>query len=87
MYNSLALREAVLNGAGIVRAPTFAVGEDIRTGQLQPVLTNYTLPEVSIYAVFAQGKHLLPKVWVFIEFMSECISDTPHWDQKTKVNR
>ncbi|MCW8881623.1 MAG: LysR family transcriptional regulator [Sedimenticola sp.] len=87
MNNSLALREAVLNGAGIMRAPTFVVGEDIRLGRLQPILANYILPEVSIYAVFAQRKHLSPKVRAFVEFMGECISDTPHWDQKTRVNR
>tara|TARA_R110002072_G_scaffold303136_1_gene495267 strand:- start:34670 stop:35593 length:924 start_codon:yes stop_codon:yes gene_type:complete len=87
MNNSLALREAVLNGAGIVRVPTFVVGEDIRTGRLQPVLTNYSLPEVSIYAVFAQRKHLSPKVVAFVEFMRERISDTPHWDQKIKAER
>lgn len=84
MNNSLALREAVFNGAGIMRAPTFVVGEDIRTGKLQQVLTNYTLPELSIYAVFAQRKHLSPKIRAFIDFMSEYISDTPHWDQKLK---
>lgn len=87
MNNSLALREAALKGAGIMRAPTFVVGEDIRMDRLQPVLTNYTLPEVSIYAVFAQRKHLSPKVRAFIDFMSEYISDTPPWDQKTNINR
>lgn len=81
MNSSLALREAALNGAGIMRAPTFVVGEDVRTGRLQSVLTNYLLPEVSIYAVFAQRKHLSPKVRAFIEFMSERISDEPYWDQ------
>ena len=86
MNNSLALREALLNDAGITRTPTFVVGRDIQAGSLQPVLTNYTLPEVSIYVVFAQRKHLSPKVRAFVEFMCSCISDVPYWDQKTKVN-
>jgi DNA-binding transcriptional LysR family regulator len=84
MNNSLALREALLNDAGITRTPTFVVGSDIQAGSLQPVLTNYTLPEVSIYVVFAQRKHLSPKVRAFIEFMNECISDVPYWDKKLK---
>ncbi|WP_272993910.1 LysR family transcriptional regulator [Porticoccus hydrocarbonoclasticus] len=87
MNNSLALREALLNDAGITRTPTFVVGRDIQEGRLQSVLTNYELPEISIYLVFPQRKYLSPKVRVFVEFMREYISDTPSWDQKTKVDR
>lgn len=82
MNSSLALREALLNDAGITRTPTFVVGRDIQEGRLQPVLTNYALPEISIYLVFAQRKHLSPKVRAFIEFMGECIPEVPHWDHK-----
>ncbi|MBL3529349.1 MAG: hypothetical protein JMN27_17030 [gamma proteobacterium endosymbiont of Lamellibrachia anaximandri] len=35
MNNSLALRQAVLGGAGIMRTPTFIVGEDIAAGRLR----------------------------------------------------
>jgi DNA-binding transcriptional LysR family regulator len=86
MNNSLALREALLNDAGITRTPTFVVGRDIQAGRLLPILTSYASPEVSIYVVFAQRKHLSPKVRAFIEFMGECIPDVPYWDQKTTVN-
>lgn len=85
MNNSLALREALLNDAGITRTPTFVVGGDIQAGRLQAVLANYVLPEVSIYVVFAQRKHLSPKVRAFVEFMGECIPDVPYWDQKTQM--
>lgn len=84
MTNSLALREAVLNGAGITRTPTFVVGRDLQDGTLQAVLTNYETLEVSIYVVFPQRQLLAPKVRAFADFMIEHISDEPYWDSSTK---
>ena len=84
MTNSLALREAVLNGAGITRTPTFIVGRDLQDGTLQAVLTNYETLEVSIYVVFPQRHLLAPKVRAFVDFMTERISDEPYWDSSTK---
>ncbi|HBU30411.1 MAG: LysR family transcriptional regulator [Thiobacillus sp. GWE1_62_9] len=80
MNNSLALREAALQGAGITLTPTFVVGADIRAGRLQAVLTDYMAREVSIHAVYPQRKHLSPKIRAFVEFMTEQIQDPPHWE-------
>jgi DNA-binding transcriptional LysR family regulator len=85
MSNSLALREALLNGAGVTRTPTFVVGPDIQEGRLRAILTNYETLEVSIYLVFAQRQHLAPKVRAFVDFMAERISDDPYWDHETKA--
>lgn len=81
MNNSLALREAILNDAGIVLIPTFIVGADIQSGRLQKILPTYRFQEFSIYAIYPQRKHLSPKVRAFVEFISEKISDLPYWDQ------
>ena len=80
MNNSLALREAVLQGAGIMLTPTFVVGTDIRASRLKAVLTDYVAMEVSIYAVYPQRKHLSPKIRAFVDFMTEQIRDPPHWE-------
>lgn len=80
MNNSLALREALLNGAGVTLTPTFVVGRDIRAGKLKAVLLDYRLIELSIYAVYPQRKHLSPKVRAFIDFLAEQIEDPPHWE-------
>ncbi len=80
MNNSLALREAVLAGAGITLTPTFVVGADIRAGRLKAVLTDYQPREVSIYAVYPQRKHLSPKIRAFVDFLAGQIQDPPHWD-------
>ena len=83
MNNSLGLREALINGAGITRTPTFVVGHDIAEGRLTPILTNYTTLEVSIYLVYARREHLAPKVRAFVDFMKDRISDEPYWDSRS----
>lgn len=80
MNNSLALREAVLQGAGVMLTPTFVVGADIRAGRLKAVLTDYAAMEISIYAVYPQRKHLSPKIRAFVEFMTGQIQDPPYWE-------
>jgi len=80
MNNSLALREALLGGIGMTRTPTFVVGQDIQSGRLKQVFTNYETLEVSIYLVYPQRRHLSPKVRAFIEYFAERISDNPYWD-------
>lgn len=81
MNNSLAIREAVLQGVGITRTPTFVVGKDLRSGALQAVLKNYRCPEPAIQAVYPDKRHLSPKVRAFIDFMAERVSDPAPWDQ------
>jgi DNA-binding transcriptional LysR family regulator len=80
MNNSLALREALLKGAGVALTPTFVVGSEIRSGLLMAVLSEYSALEVSIYAVYPQRKHLSPKVRAFIDYLSEQIDDPPYWE-------
>ncbi len=80
MNNSLALREAVIGGVGIMRAPTFVVGDDIQQKRLVRILPDYTALEISIFLVYPQRKHLSPKVRAFVDFMAEKISDPPDWD-------
>lgn len=78
--NSLAIREALLSGLGIARTPSFIVSEDTRIGRLVPVLTDYRIPEVSLYLVYAHRQNLSPKIRAFVDFMADKIGDTPYWD-------
>lgn len=80
MNNSLALREAVIHGAGIMLTPAFIVGSDIKAGRLLEILSVYKAREISIYAVYPERRNLLPKVRVFIDFMKDRFSDPPYWD-------
>jgi len=80
MNNSLALRTALLEGAGIARTPTFVVGKDIREGRLIPILRDYETLVVTIFLVYPQRRHLSPKVGAFVDFMAKRITETPYWD-------
>jgi DNA-binding transcriptional LysR family regulator len=78
--NSLALRESLLAGMGIARTPTFLVGEDLRKNRLVAVLDDYRSPEVSIYLVYPQRRHLSPKVRAFADFLAGHFKDPPYWE-------
>jgi len=79
--NSEALREAVLQGVGISRIPSFVVGDDIRAGRLVEVLADYQMPVKALYALFPKRQHLPAKVRVFIDFVVERLGgDFPCWD-------
>lgn len=80
MNNSLALREALLGGAGIMRTPTFVIGNDIRQQRLVCLLPKYQAPEVSIFLVYPQRRFISPKVRSFVDFIAGEISDPPAWD-------
>jgi DNA-binding transcriptional LysR family regulator len=79
--NSEALHEALLAGLGICQMPTFIVGSALASGKLVPLLSEYALPQHSIYAVFSQRKHLPAKVRVFLDFITARFGgEEPYWD-------
>ncbi|MEM1088716.1 MAG: substrate binding domain-containing protein, partial [Pseudomonadota bacterium] len=78
--NSLALREALLQGRGVTLTPTFIVGDDIKTGRLKSILTAYTPPPQTLYAVYPQARHVSQKVRVFVDFLAERFRASPYWD-------
>jgi DNA-binding transcriptional LysR family regulator len=65
--NNLAAREAVLRGLGIGLLPRVIVDGAQGGTRLKPVLTDWSLPEVSVHAVFASARFLTPKVRAFID--------------------
>jgi DNA-binding transcriptional LysR family regulator len=79
--NSEALLEAILQGSGIARVPTFVAGPDIKAGRLVSVLRDYSMPTKDIYAVFPERKYLPMKVRVFIDFIVDNFGGSdPCWD-------
>lgn len=80
MNNSIALKQAALQGAGVMLCPSFIAGPDIKAGKLKALLSRYQLLEISIYAVYPQRRYLSPKVRAFTEFIAEQLSEQPAWD-------
>ena len=78
--NGEVLRDAVVKGRGIALLPTFIVGADLQEGSLRSILTDYTAPEVSVYAIYPQTRHLSVKVRMFIDFLIERFGGRAYWD-------
>ena len=67
-------------GLGIIRQPTFLIGEDLRQGRLVPLLTGYRMSEIDVLAVYPSRRHLSAKVRVMVDFLVEAFRGTPLWD-------
>jgi len=78
--SSLAVREAAVEGVGIIELNSYLVGPDILSGRLVRLLEHYESKELSIYAVFPQRRYLAPKVQVFIDAMLARMTPEPVWD-------
>ncbi|MDD2767602.1 MAG: LysR family transcriptional regulator [Methylococcus sp.] len=75
-----ALRMAAISGLGLVLLPTYMVGQDVRKGRLQAVLTDYVPAPLDIHAVYPHRKHLSAKVRTFVDFLHERFHPTPYWE-------
>lgn len=79
------LRAAAVAGAGVMLLPTFYVGDDLERGRLKAVLTDYSVQEYGIYAVYPSRKHLTAKVKAFVDFLSGRYGTEPYWDEWLKA--
>lgn len=68
------LREYSLAGAGIAVYPSFIIADDIAQGNLIPVLTNWSVGDYHLYAVYLSRKFLEAKIRVFIDCMLETVT-------------
>jgi DNA-binding transcriptional LysR family regulator len=80
------LWRAMLGGLGVALLPTFTVGQDLQSGRLQAVLTEYTPAERNLYALYLPNRHLSPKVRAFIDFLVERFAPPPYWDRGWSAN-
>ena len=79
--NSEAILEALLEGVGIGRLPTFVAGPELKAGNLVRILESYHIPDHIFYAVFPERQYLPAKVRAFLDFAVEYFGgDLPYWD-------
>lgn len=64
------LASVAAQGLGICCEPDFIVAPHVAAGRLKQVLTAYTAPVSSIYAVYPSRRHLSAKVRAFIDFLA-----------------
>jgi DNA-binding transcriptional LysR family regulator len=78
--NSIILREALLDGAGIALLPTFVVASDIASGRLQVLLNRYRAEPRTLYAILPHDREPSLKVRVFLEFLPERFVAGNRWE-------
>ena len=61
--------------------PTFIVGDDLQSGRLQAVLTEYVPAERNLCALYLPNRHLSAKVRVFIDFLLSKFAPPAYWDR------
>src|SRR5579872_3837440 len=64
-----ALREAALQGAGIVMLAEAILANDIATGRLIPVLSKFVPPPRPMSLLYSRDRHPTPKMTTFIDFI------------------
>jgi len=74
------LKDAAVNGEGIVCLPTFIVNDAIVQNQLQRILTDYDWPSSNAYAIYPPTRHLSQRVRTFVDFLAERFKGSPYWD-------
>jgi DNA-binding transcriptional LysR family regulator len=68
--NGQLLASLAVQGVGVVYEPDFIVAQEMRAGQLVPLLRDYTPPRSPIAAVYPSRRHLSAKVRSFVEFLA-----------------
>ena len=76
------LLAAAEQGMGITRQPSFMCDEAIAAGRLVPLLTDYHMPSLTLYAVYPSRRFLSAKVRSMVEFLQATWGGgaVPPWD-------
>lgn len=61
--------QAVLNGCGVARLPSYVIKEEVEKNNIKVLFAEYMPTEIPIYAIYSQTKFMPPRVKVFIEFL------------------
>lgn len=69
--NGHALRNAALDGIGIIFQPRALLQSDIESGRLVEILTKHLPKARPVYAVYPSERQLAPKLSSFIDFLME----------------
>ena len=66
-----AVLTATIDGHGIAYMPDFLVHKAFDEGKLQIVLNNAERELVQFWALWPSNRHLSPKIWAFVDFISK----------------
>jgi DNA-binding transcriptional LysR family regulator len=79
--NPQLLLSLAVAGHGILLWPSFAVGAEILTGRLVPLLTEWRTRELIIWALYPHRQLLSPKVRSFVDFLVQRYGGELEWEK------
>lgn len=79
--NGDALVQAAIRGLGITYQPTFIALDALNSGELKPILTEFELPEIGIYAALPGNRHIPLRVRMLIDFLIERLGKEATWNR------
>ena len=74
------LCDAAIAGEGVILQPSFHVHEAVARGHLVPILCDFGWPEIAIYTVYPQTRHLSARARALIDFVRDRVGPKPYWE-------
>lgn len=84
--NGLVNRAAAISGTGILMLPTFYIGDQLRSGELKPILCKFRPADIAVYAVYPERRNLSPKVRAFVDFLAAAFGPEPAWEKDCPID-
>jgi len=76
------LKAAVQGGDCISMMPVFFIEEDILSGDMVPLLTDYKVRDTPLCAYYRQSQYVPMKVRIFVNFLRRKYGEQPPWDRR-----
>jgi DNA-binding transcriptional LysR family regulator len=73
--DAVALRIALLAGAGVSAMPLYIVADDLRSGRLVSLFPDHSLQGASVFAMYPSRQHVDAKIRTFVEFLATSLQD------------
>ena len=72
--NGEVLRDAAIEGLGIVMLPNFILQPALEHGELQVILSEYQTMDLNLCVIYPLNRHLSTKVLLFTQFLQDCFT-------------
>lgn len=72
---AMAAASAARQGLGVSICPDFAIETDLNNGKLVPLLSDYFISKIGIYAVYSHRRSNTPKVSEFIQYLETSLAE------------
>ena len=83
--NGDALREAAIQGLGLIMQPAFSIAADLRAGRLQEVLPAHAPQDLAVQALYAAGSKPSAKLRAFIDALAREWKGSPPWERNPRA--